>query len=228
MPDARKRNAAMALLLLVPAPSLAVWVAAYGAPGTFGQVFFIGCKVWLMGMPLLWYMLVDRRRPTFPRPTRTGMAAACATGVVIFLMIGLGYWLIGDRIDADAVREKAFQVGLTSPLIYLLGAVYWCTANSLIEEYVWRWFVFTRCQALMPKALAVVAAGAFFTIHHVIALAAYFDWHITAIASFGVFIGGTAWSWIYLRYHNIYAAYVSHVFADIIIFIIGYRLIFGG
>ena len=42
----------------------------------------------------------------------------------------------------------------------------------------------------------------------------------------GIFIGGTTWSWLYLTYRNIWAAYVSHVFADVIIFAIGYGLVF--
>ncbi|MHC4769736.1 MAG: CPBP family intramembrane glutamic endopeptidase, partial [Planctomycetota bacterium] len=106
------------------------------------------------------------------------------------------------------------------------GAVYWCTINSMLEEYVWRWFVSTRCEVLMPRRLAVMAAGLLFTLHHIIALDVYFDWRIVVLGSMGVFIGGTTWSWLYLRYRNIWAAYVSHVFADVIIFAIGWKLLF--
>jgi len=228
MPDTPKRNAVLALWLLVPAPSIGVWVAAYGSPGTaLGKGLFIACKVWLIALPLAWHYLIDKQPVTFPRPSAKGMAAAAATGTAIFLAIAASYCLLGHWIDPAPVSDKAREVGLTSPMIYLLGAVYWCTINSLLEEYVWRWFVFTRCEALMPKPIAVAASGLFFTLHHVIALTAYFDWRITVLGSLGVFIGGATWSWIYLKYRNIYAAYVSHVFADVIIFIIGYKLIFG-
>ena len=37
----------------------------------------------------------------------------------------------------------------------------------------------------------------------------------------GVFIGGLTWSLLYLRYRNIYACWVSHVYADLIIFLSG-------
>ncbi len=229
MTHAHKRNAILALLLLVPAPSIGIYIAAYGSPGTpFAKGFFFACKVWLIALPLLWHFFIDKQPVTLPRPNRKGMAIAAATGTVIFLAIAAGYLLFGHWIDTTLVSTKATEVGLTSPMIYILGAVYWCTVNSLLEEYVWRWFVFTRCEALMPKPLAVAASGLFFTIHHIIALTAYFDWRITVLGSIGVFIGGTTWSWIYLKYRNIYAAYLSHVFADVIIFIIGYKLIFGG
>ena len=46
------------------------------------------------------------------------------------------------------------------------------------------------------------------------------------LGSLGVFLGGVIWSWIYLVYRNLWAAYVSHVAADIVIFGIGYTLLF--
>lgn len=228
MPDTRKRNALLALLLLVPAPSVGVWLALYGMPGNpIAKAFFGLCKVWLLVLPVVWHMRVDKQPVTIPRPTRAGMGAAVATGSVIFLAIGAGYFLFGHWIDPKRVSANAIEAGLNSPAFYILLAVYWCTINSLLEEYVWRWFVFTRCEALMPRWPAVIASGLFFTLHHVIALTAYFDWRITTLASLGVFIGGATWSWIYLKYRNIYASYVSHVFADVVIFAIGYKLIFG-
>ncbi len=228
MQDKRSRNALLALLLLVPAPSIGVWMTLYGMPGNFfAKAFFGLCKVWLLVLPLIWLLRVDKQTLSIPRPTHKGMGAAITTGVVIFLGIGAGYFLFGHWIDPQRVSTNAIEAGLSSPWFYILLAIYWCTINSLLEEYVWRWFVFTRCEALMPRWPAVVASGLFFTLHHIIALSAYFDWRITLIGSVGVFVGGATWSWIYLTYRNIYAAYVSHVFADIIIFAIGYKLIFG-
>ena len=224
-----KRNAILALALLIPAPSIGTWMGMVAAEGTpLGEWAFLASKVWVFVLPLAWLMLVDRKRPTIPRPVARGMAAACLTGTAIVLAIGGAYLLFGRSwIDAEVMGEKAHDVGLTSPLIYLGGAAYWITINSLLEEYVWRWFVVTRCEVLMPRWAAVAASGFFFTLHHIIALEVYFDWRISVLGSIGIFIGGTTWSWLYLHYRNIWAAYVSHVFADVIIFAIGYQLLFG-
>jgi len=202
-------------------------VAAEGT--TLGEVAFAASKVWVFLFPLAWLMLVDRKRPTIPRPAARGMGMACLTGLAIVLAIGGAYLLFGGTwIDAELMREKAHEVGLTSPLIYLGGAAYWITINSLLEEYVWRWFVVTRCETVLPRWSAVVASGLFFTLHHIIALWDIFspNWRIIVLGSLGVCIGGMTWSWIYIRYRNIWAAYVSHVFADVIIFGIGYQLLF--
>ena len=225
----QKRNAILALVLLIPVPSIGTWMGMAAAEGTpLGKAVFFACKVWVFVLPLAWLMLVDRKRPTIPRPAARGMGMACLTGLAIVLAIGGAYLLFGSTwIDAELMREKAHEVGLTSPLIYLGGAAYWITINSLLEEYVWRWFVVTRCEAFMPRWGAVTASGFFFTLHHIIALEVYFDWRISVLGSIGIFIGGATWSWLYLRYRNIWAAYVSHIFADVIIFAIGYQLLFG-
>ncbi len=223
-----KRKALLALLLLVPAPSFGTWMAMHLAEGSVGQAVFLASKVWMLALPVAWLVLVDKGRPSFPRPVSRGMGAACLTGSAIFLAVVAAYWLLGPHwIDAELMRERMLEVGLKTPLIYVLGALYWCTFNSLAEEYVWRWFVFTRCEALTGRWTAVGASGLLFTLHHIIALSAYFDARVTVLASLGVFIGGATWSWLYLRYRNIWAAYVSHVFADVIIFAIGWKIVFG-
>ena len=214
-------------MLLVPVPSIGTWMAMVAAEGLVGQIAFGASKVWIWVFPVAWLFWIDRRRPTIPRPVARGMGAACASGVLIMAAIAAGYWFLGRHwIDAEFMQAKMAEVGLDSKGRYLLGALYWITVNSLLEEYVWRWFVVTRCEALMHRRAAVGTSALFFTFHHIIALEVYFDWRVTVLASIGIFIGGATWSWLYLRYRNIWAAYVCHVFADVIIFAIGWHLVF--
>jgi membrane protease YdiL (CAAX protease family) len=223
------RRAALALAAIVPAPTAGIVAALYLWPDTaLGQIVYAVCKVWLLALPVAWLVLVERQRPRIPRLTSQGMAAGVITGIGIVACVISAYFLFGGWIDAGAMATQIAAIGLGDSRVFLLGALYWCTVNSILEEYVWRWFVFTRCETLMPRAVAVIAAGLFFTLHHVIALDFYFDWRITLLASTGVFIGGSIWSWIYLRWRNIYAAYVSHVFADLAVFGVGWYLVFGG
>ena len=229
-----RRSALLALLLLVPVPSIGVLVALLaprdeaGKATLLAQVVWVLSKLWIFLLPVLWYRFVDGRRPRIPRPSGKGMLAAIVTGIAISMVIVAAYYTIGRGwIASEDAGASIAETGLDKAWIYLLTAVYWCTINSLLEEYVWRWFVFTRCEAIMQRYVAVAVAGLFFTIHHAIAIGLHFeDARIVVLASLGVWIGGATWSWIYLRWRNIYAAYVSHVFADIVIFWIGYRLVF--
>ncbi|MDP6152483.1 MAG: type II CAAX endopeptidase family protein [Phycisphaeraceae bacterium] len=220
-------SAFFALLLLVPAASFGTWVALVACPGTLGKTVFFLTKLWILLLPAVWMLAVDRRQWTLPQPSKDGMYAACMVGVLTLVIIAAAYAVVGRHwIDQPTMRARAHEINLDILWVYVLGAIYWCTINSILEEYVWRWFVFTRCEALVGQVPATIVSALLFTIHHVIALMAFFDWRVTILASLGVFIGSAMWSWLYLRYRNLWTAYVCHVFADVGIFVIGWMLIF--
>jgi uncharacterized protein len=231
-PAADRRRAIIALLLLVPVPSLGVLAWLHG--GAIGLAVPVGlaitafARVWLWGLPLVWSIQIDPARPGLLPPRRDGLGWGLASGLVLMLVIVAAYLLVGRHwIDADAMRDIAVGRGLGRPAIYALGVVYWCLINALIEELVWRWFVYRQCARLMPLPLAVLATALFFTLHHIIALAAFFDWRVTLAGSVGVFIGSIVWSVLYLKHRSPWPAYVSHIGADVAVFLIGAWLIFG-
>jgi hypothetical protein len=225
-----KRQALLAFILLVPVPSLGTAAAMFWWPELpVGKVIFFAAKVWLVALPLVWRLMVDRKPLSWSPARHGGFGVAIASGVLISLVI-FGAYALASRsgaLDASLVADRAAKTGLNTLGVYLAGAVYWITVNSLLEEYVWRWFVLRKCEALWGGKAGLVVAALAFTAHHVIALAGQFNWGITLLASLGVFIGGAAWNWLYLRYRSIWPGYVSHAIADLAIFIIGYRLIFG-
>jgi membrane protease YdiL (CAAX protease family) len=130
-------------------------------------------------------------------------------------------------VDTGSLQQIASQVGIGTPARYLGLALYLTLVNSLLEEYVWRWFVFRRSEELTSSLPAVVLSAFFFMIHHSIALAVQFGWGVTVLASLGVFLSGMIWSGCYLRYRSIWPGYLSHVLADSAIFLVGWWLIFG-
>ncbi len=221
-------NALLALVLLVPAPTLGVLAGMWFLPGAIGQSIYVLSKAWIIALPALWLLKVDGGRPRWPRPRAT----SCAVGLLLGLALGAtiigAYFLLGRSwIDVERFRQTAARNGLDTPVRYVVLAIYLCTINALVEEYVWRWFVFRKCEALVPGYPAVLLSALFFTLHHVFALAAQMPWRVTLLGSAGVFVGGTVWSWCYLRYRSIWPGYASHVVADIAILWIGWRLLFG-
>ena len=225
-----ERRAVIALLLLVPAPSLGTAASMFWWPElALGKAVFVACKIWLVLLPLVWLRVVDHEPLSWSPPRRGGFGVGAALGLAIALAIFAAFAIARHfgAIDAGMVAERAARTGLNQPGVYFAGAIYWITANSLMEEYVWRWFVFRKCEVLLGGRAGVMAAALAFTAHHVIALAGQFNWGITLLASLGVFIGGASWSWLYLRYRSIWPGYVSHAIVDVPIFVIGYGLIFG-
>jgi len=224
-----RRASAIALLVLLPAPTVGVLFALYLMPGTaIGQAVWSLSKLWLLAVPLAYLLLIERGRPSWSPPKHGGLLVGTLTGVVIFAAIIGAYYTFGYRwIDAEKVGALAKEAGIASPLILLAGAVYWSTVNAALEEYVWRWFVFRRFEDFTPTRVAILLAALAFTFHHLLVLANYFDWRITVLGSVGVGVGGLTWSWLYARYRSVWPAYISHAFADVAIMIVAYQLIFG-
>ncbi|MEX2215013.1 MAG: CPBP family intramembrane glutamic endopeptidase [Phycisphaeraceae bacterium] len=254
-PRSDRTRACLALLLLVPAPSLGVYLMTFGGGGSLGQLFWGIGKFWLLGFPLAWFLLVERGRISIARPRREGMMLGVLSGLVIGAAMLAAFFLFAQNwIDAAVVRQRIEHAGFATPTKMLLLTIYTCLINALLEEYVWRWFVYRQCESVvgitgaasssddgpspliaagsapqLPRQglLSVLLAAFLFTLHHVIALAFYFDWRIVLLATTGVFTGGLVWSWFYLRYRNIWPGYISHVLADVAIFIMAWIIVFG-
>lgn len=215
------------LLVLFPA-SFGVTMAVHIAPGIWGQTLFSFCKVWMLGLPLAWGIWVDRTKLHLSLPKKRDLWVGTVLGLLILGVILGAYWIFAiNWIDPVLVRTKAQSVGINSPQVYLGGAIYFTLVNSLVEEYIWRYFVTKKCKIILSRTSAICLSALLFTLHHIIALAGYVDWNVVFLGSFGVFLGGAIWSWCYLTYRSIWSSYISHIFADFAIAIVGWQILFG-
>lgn len=221
------RMALAALAWLVPAPSLGILAAAL-LPGPVGQAVFGFSKIWLLAMPVVWRFVVMQRPVVRPRLSTAGLGMGALLGFLMGAIIVGAYVAVGSRwIDQGMLADRLSGLGLDSPRVFLAGAVYWCLVNALLEEYVWRWFVFRQCHTLMSGRAAVMFSALLFTVHHVVALAVMGDTRLLLLGSAGVFLGGLIWSGCYLKYESVWPGYVSHILADVAIMAIGWRILFG-
>jgi len=224
-----RRSALTALAVVAPLPSIGAAMALWIAPGPTGSFLYGLLKAAFYGLPLVWLLRVDRGRLSASSARKGGFGVGALLGVAIGLLLYGSYLgFAGDWLDGDRIREAAGQNGFDTPARYLALCAYICLLNSLLEEYAFRWFLFTRCRALLAPGAAVVAAGLLFTAHHVVVLRRYMDWGPTLAAAAGVFVGGIAWSWCYHRYESVWPGWVSHVIADVAIMAIGAQVLFGG
>jgi uncharacterized protein len=224
-----RRNALISLLLLIPAPSVGVLFGMILFPGTaIGQGVFIFSKLWMLLLPAVWLLGIDRRFPTPGKTAPGGFRMGLASGLVISGFIaGAALLLSRHLIDGDFFKEMMGKVGLDRRPLYLGAAVYWVCVNSILEEYVWRWFVVRQCGKLFRPAGAILVSALGFTLHHVLAMQVYFSWTVAVPGALFIFIGGVWWSWMFIRYKTIWPGWISHALVDIAVFGTGYWLIFG-
>jgi hypothetical protein len=192
-----RSRAALALALLVPAPTIGAAAGLIVLPGPVGQAIYGASKLWLLALPLIWLKWVDRGGWSWSPPRRGGFGVAVGLGLAISALIVAGHALAGRHlVDLAQFRTIVERNGVGTVGRYVALSLYLITINSLLEEYVWRWFVFEKWHTVtggrLAGWLAVLLAAACFTIHHVVALGAQFGVSITIIGSAGVFIGGAA------------------------------------
>ena len=224
-----RRSALLALIIIVPAPSIGAATSFFISPGTVGAVVYSLGKLVLYGVPLLWHLRVDRQPLSWSPPKQGGFATGAALGLVIAAGIWV-VWLLWVReaVDPAPLRLAAHENGFDTPLGYLGLATWLCLVNSVLEEYAFRWFVYSRFRTLLGVAASVVAAGLVFTAHHIIVLRAFFDWPLALLCSAGVLTGGLLWSFCYVRFGSIWPGWLSHAIVDLAILGIGWQLIFTG
>jgi membrane protease YdiL (CAAX protease family) len=220
-----KRNDIIALLLSMCVPSLAalVYFVLLGESPAARVVYALS-RAFLIGFPVAWFLLVERGRPSWP----TWNMRAALLGVAFGVLVGAAAWVLygawlDEALDVSDVRRKAAELHVREH--YVLFAAFLSLANSALEEYYWRWFVFGRCRRHLAVAGAAMLSGLAFAAHHGIVLVVMFGARAGAGLTLGVAIGGVFWAWLYDRYGSLYACWISHLLVDLAVMWIGYRML---
>ena len=223
-----RKKAILALVLLVPAPSIGALFGMVIFPNSLPGVFLFGfSKVWLFSLTVIWRIFVDKKSISFSPARHGGFTTGFLSGLGILGIILTAYLTMGDSIiDKEFMVNKLTSIGLASRGTYIGAAAYWILINSVLEEYVWRWFCVKQCEQLMRPKLAIICSALFFTLHHIVAMRVYFSATAVTICSIGIFLGGAIWSAMYIKYRSIWPGYLSHAIVDLIIFGIGASMLF--
>jgi hypothetical protein len=197
----------------------------------FMKIVYFGSKVIQFSFPLIWVLAVQRNRIRIPRPKWNSVAAGILMGMGIVATGLLAYFgFLKDSTyleNAPAlITAKVNEMGLTTPTIYIIFALFLAVPHSLLEEYYWRWFVFGQTKRLTGVNAAIIISSLGFMSHHVIVIHQFLNngWGVTLFFSLCVAMGGVLWAWLYNRYKTLYGPWVSHLLVDLGIMYIGYDL----
>ncbi len=229
MQSTSKKKALLALVLVAPAPSLGVLIGLHATNQTLAVASWAFFKVWLLGMPLLWHRWVDREPWSLSPAKKGGFGVSLGVGLAIGAIIFAAYGLLGPYlIDPATVQEQAAKRSLDQWSAYLGLGLYIILLNSVLEEFVFRWFLFRKCEQVGGQVFAVAGSAIIFMTHHVFPLIAYFqDAPTVILCTLGTGVGGAVWSWMYLKYRSVWVPYVSHAIVDVAMLAVGALIIFG-
>jgi membrane protease YdiL (CAAX protease family) len=192
------------------------------------QLFFASCKVWIFLVPTIWYLKVEKKPISKNSPTKEGIVWGLITGILMSLIIVITWFLFNETLDIDGMVDILQSKGLDDINLYIIGMFYWIFINSLLEEYVFRWFITTKSSELFRSdVIGIIFSAAMFTLHHAIALYLFgFIWWQTIIACFGLLSAAAIWSLLYVRFRSIWVCWLSHAICDVAVFGIGYTILF--
>lgn len=226
----QKRLALLALVLVGLAPTASIFASFGTGDGMFGQIAWFASKAWMLGLPLWWHLKVDCKSFSWSPIRQGGVVMSVALGSLFCAVMVLAWIFIGDaRVDRSVFKASLEPFGLTDPKTYIAAAVFWTVGNSVLEEYVFRWFLVEKGEVVFGSSWATIFVSAgIFVLHHFFALWFLgFTLFANLLASLGLFVGGVAFSWLYVRYRSIWIPYITHAMCDVVVFAIGYLLLFG-
>lgn len=209
------------------------------------QGVYAVAKVVQFALPIVWVLVAwperlpwrnssDSSRGPTGRRTRLGRLSDYALGIGFGLAVAASMWILYQALAGSelmesalaAIREKIADMGLASPAKFIALGVFYSLFHSLLEEYYWRWFVFTGLKQHTRLLSAIAISSVAFSAHHLVVLWSYFS-HAPALAvllTASVALGGAFWAWLYHRAGSLVPSWMSHLVVDAAIFSLGYHL----
>ena len=159
------------------------------------------------------------------RPKKKGMVYSVAIGVGIYGLILGGYFLLSPLFDfsqiAGALTENA---GVTREN-FLYVSLYISFANSFLEEFFFRGFVFTNLKRLSGRSLAYLFSAIAFSLYHVAMMIGWFSPALFLLVMVGLVAGGLIFNLLNEKLDTIYCSWLTHMFANFAINTIGFMLL---
>ena len=167
-----RKLALIALLLVGLAPTVSIFISFGTDGGIISQIAYFISKILAICNTI---NLVPesgwRGKLSFSKPKQGGYAMAIGLGLGMSALIFGAWFVLGGLIDGDLLKDAVEPVGLLDVRLYIGGVIYWTVLNSLLEEYVFRWFLVVKSEALVGTGTPAILLSAFiFVIHHTFAL----------------------------------------------------------
>ena len=196
-----------------------VWRPGYAVKSAIKAALFLL-------VPLL-ASLIDRdvQYLQFLRPKKKGVLSAIALGIGIYGVILGGYFLLSPFFDFSQIAGALTANAGVTKENFLYVSLYISFANSFLEEFFFRGFVFTNLKLLSGRGLAYLFSAATFSAYHVAMMIGWFSPALFLLVMVGLVAGGMIFNWLNEKLDTIYCSWLTHMFANFAINTIGFMLL---
>ena len=158
-------------------------------------------------------------------PKKKGLLPAIALGTGIYVVILGGYFLVSPFFDFSQIAGALTTNAGVTKENFLYVSLYISFANSFLEEFFFRGFIFTNLKQLSSKKLAYIFSATAFSLYHVAMMIGWFSPMLFLLVMVGLAAGGTIFNWLNEKLDTIYCSWLTHMFANFAINTIGFILL---
>jgi membrane protease YdiL (CAAX protease family) len=159
------------------------------------------------------------------RPKKKGLLPAIALGVSIYAVILGGYFLVSPFFDFSQIAGALTENAGVTRSNFLYVSLYISFANSFLEEFFFRGFVFTNLKQHAGRKAAYLCSATAFSLYHVAMMVGWFSPALFLLVMAGLVVGGMLFNWLNEKLDTIYCSWLTHMFANFAINTIGFILL---
>lgn len=147
-------------------------------------------------------------------------------GVLSAVILVGAFMFFKKIINMDVIfLELATKSKITSTN-YLIVTTYFTFANSFLEEFFFRGFIFTNLNKMGYKKVGYIFSSLLFALYHIGIFKNWFSIELILLCILGLFITGIVFNYVDTKSDNFLNSWAIHILADLTIVIIGYMYLF--
>ena len=159
------------------------------------------------------------------RPKKKGFLSALLLGVGIYVLIVGGYFAVAPFFDFSGIAASLQRdMGVTAEN-FLFVSLYISFANSFLEEFFFRGFVFTNLKTCGGTGFAHLFSATVFSLYHVAMMVGWFSPLLFLLVMLGLFAGGLIFNFLNEKTDTVYCSWLTHMFANFAINTVGFILL---
>ncbi len=156
---------------------------------------------------------------------KKGFTTALLLGISLYALILGGYFLLRSVIDFSGIAGNLTQNAGVTRENFLFVSLYISFANSFLEEFFFRGFLFTNLKRCSSRRFTYIFSASAFALYHVAMMIGWFDWWLNLLVIAGLAVGGMIFNLLNEKQDCIYVSWLVHMFANFAINTIGFILL---
>ncbi len=220
MNHSRKKSIGLILVVLISCIAMAV-IETVIEPAYFVKS---GLKIiFFFIVPLCFLKL--RKEAVFTKAfalNKKSVPKLLLLGVVIYAVIMAAFFLTRGVFDYNVLVQSLSTDQNVSDNSFISVALYISFCNSLLEEFLFRFFAFLKLSESATKKTSYLFSALMFAVYHVAMIGASFPTPLFLLALLGLAIGGGIFNYIDDKSGSFYDSWIIHMFADFAIMTIWY------